>query len=401
MNWKINFLGAYLSWVMDSYDLGAVVITSTILGKLFYPTLGLLGAVLPIVFTVVFRPIGSLIFGLFADWRGRKSILTITVLGYSLAIGLTAFLPTYYQVGVLATVLLSILRVFQGIFIGGDVSSSFTLAMESIFTRRGLFSGITQSGTLVGFVIVDLLFTYFAKTPTFLITEGWRIIFLVGILPAILAIIIRYKVTESEIYLKSEKKPVSQGLRPIFQTILVMIGFWLMIYSGPQFVPVFLGNVLKLPSSVYGFLALIMNLVGIPAMILSGFLSDYIGRKSMAIIGSILSIFAGVLLYLYSATSNLTFLITAFGFLINLPSAITPAYLAERFKTYSRATGVGFSYNGAFFVAGFAQIYISLLGKIMPVNYSALTVLTIGALLAIIGLVIGPETLKVNELKIS
>ncbi|BFH72274.1 MFS transporter [Sulfurisphaera javensis] len=400
MNWKINYFGAFLSWVMDSYDLGAVVITATILGKLFYPTLGLLGAVLPIVFTVVFRPLGSFIFGVIADWRGRKSSLMLTVLGYSLSIGLTGFLPTYYQIGLLAPVFLSLLRAFQGFFIGGDVSSSFTLAMESVYSHRGLFSGTLQSGTLVGFVIVDALFTYLASQPGF-ITTGWRYIFIIGIIPAILALLIRYKITEPEIYLKSEKKPIRTGLKPIFQTIIVMIGFWLMIYSGPQFVPVFLGEILKLAQQEVGFLALLMNLIGIPSMIISGFVSDYIGRKGMAIIGSVLSILAGSLLYLFSTTGNILDIILAFGFLINLPSAITPAYLSERFKTFSRATGVGFSYNGAFIIAGLSQIYISLLSNIMPVKVASLTVLTIGGILAIIGLLLGPETLKVNELKIS
>jgi len=401
MNWKINYLGSMLSWVMDSYDLGAVVITATILSNLFYPTLGLLGAILPVVFTVAFRPLGSLIFGAIADWRGRRVSLLVTVLGYSLAIGLTAFLPTYQQAGILAPVALSLLRIFQGIFIGGDVSASFTLAMESVYSRRGLFSGLLQSGTLIGFVIVDSLFTYFSHLPNhFIVTTGWRYIFLIGIIPALLAILIRYKVTEPEIYLKAEKKPIITGLKPLYQTIIVMIGFWLMIYAGPQFVPTFLGKVLGLTPQVYGFLALIMNLIGIPAMIISGFLSDYIGRKTIGIIGSILAILAGSMLYLFSTTSNIEYIILAFGFLMNLPSAITPAYLAERFKTFSRATGVGFSYNGAFIIAGLAQLYIALLSDYMAPHIAALTVLTIGAIIAIIGLAIGPETLRINELKV-
>ena len=401
MNWKINYLGSMLSWVMDAYDLGAVVITSTILGKLFYPTLGLLGAILPIVFTVVFRPIGALIFGAIADWRGRRTSLLITVLGYSLSIGLTAFLPTYYQVGILAPISLSTLRAFQGIFIGGDISGSFTLAMESVPYRRGLFSGLLQSGVLMGFVIVDGLFTYFSSLPNnFIATWGWRYIFLIGVIPALLAILIRYNMTEPEIYLRAEKKPIRMGLRPLYQTIIVMIGFWLMVYAGPQFVPVFLGKVLGLTAKEYGFLTFIMNVIGIPAMVIAGFLADYIGRKLVGIIGSILSILAGALLYMFSTTSNILYMILAFGFLMNIPSAITPAYLAERFKTFSRATGVGFSYNGAYIVAGFAQVYIALLSNYMAPHMASLTVLAIGAIVAIIGLAIGPETLKVNELKL-
>ncbi len=397
MSNRSNYLGSYISWVLDSYDLGAVVITASILEKLYYPTLGLLGAVLPIVFTIVSRPLGGFIFGYIADLRGRKKALIFTVLGYSLAIGLTGILPTYYQIGILAPVILSTLRLIQGIFIGGDVSSSFTLAMESISKRRGLASGIMQSGTLVGFVIVDLLFTFLAPMKDF-VSIGWRYIFLLGIIPAALAIIIRSKLTESRIFLESKKEYPIVGLKPIFQTILVMIGFWIMIYSGPQFVPVLFGTVMHLSPSVYGPLALFMNLIGIPAMVISGLISDFIGRRTMAIIGSVISVLAAGIFY-FGVQHTLLLPTLIFGFGINLPSAISPAYLAERFKTFSRATGVGFSYNGAFIVAGFSSVYISLFSKISNPYIAAFTVLSIGAIISVLGLSVGPETLKSSELK--
>ncbi|EWG07619.1 MAG: major facilitator transporter [Candidatus Aramenus sulfurataquae] len=399
MSNRANYLGSYVSWLMDSYDLGAVVITATVLEKLFYPTLGLVGSVLPIVFTVVTRPLGGFLLGYLSDLYGRKRTLIFTVLGYSLAIGLTGLLPTYYQIGVLAPVLLSILRMVQGIFIGGDVSSSFTLAMESVRKWRGLASGVMQSGTLVGFVIVDLLFSYLSLQPGF-IEVGWRIIFLLGAIPAALALIIRYKMTESKVYLESEKLPPLKGLKPVLQTIVVMIGFWVMIYAGPQFVPVFLGSVLKLKPSVYGELALFMNLIGIPAMTISGVISDFIGRRTMALIGIGVALATAWSFYFF-AIHDLLLSILVFGFGMNLPSAITPAYLAERFKTFSRATGVGFSYNGAFIVAGFTSLVISLLSRYAPTNAVAFSVLAFGSVLSVIGLLAGPETIKQSELKVS
>jgi MFS family permease len=116
-----------------------------------------------------------------------------------LSIGITSILPTYYQIGILAPILLSLPRILQGIFIGGDVSSSFTTAMESVRKMRGLFGGIMQSGTLVGFVIVDLLFAYFASIPS-LVLNSWRYIFAIGVLPAGLAVFIRSRMTEPKIY---------------------------------------------------------------------------------------------------------------------------------------------------------------------------------------------------------
>jgi MFS family permease len=394
---KANYLGAYLSWVMDSYDLGAVVITSAVLGKLFFPTLGILGAALPIVFTVVSRPLGAFLFGYLADLKGRKIALLITVLGYSLSIGLTGLLPTYEEVGIAASVALVALRVIQGIFIGGDVSTSFVLAMESVRSRRGLFSGVMQGGTLVGFVLVDALFTYLAKTTN--IVDTWRYVFFIGALPAALALLIRLRVIEPEVYLKEGRTaPVLSGLRPLWQTLLVMIGFWLMIYSGPQFMTVYLGTYLGLKPEVYGGLILAMNAIGILAMALSGFLSDYIGRKWMAFAGTVVSLMGAWLLY--GSALEINYSVPLFGFLVNLPSAVTPAYLSERFKTFSRATGVGFSYNGAFLVAGFSQVYISLLSNYLILPYSALTVFGMGALLAVIGLILGPETLRASELRV-
>ncbi|ARM75213.1 MFS transporter [Acidianus manzaensis] len=397
---KINYLGSFFSWIMDSYDLGAVVITATILEKLFYPTLGLLGAVLPIVFTVITRPLGGFIFGYIADVRGRKVALLFTVLGYSFSIGLTALIPTYYQIGILAPIIISLLRLFQGVFIGGDVSSSFTTAMESIRKFRGFFGGLAQSGTLIGFVIVDLLFTYFSGLPNnFILNLGWRYIYAIGIIPALLAVFIRLLMTEPKIYAESEKKNPVKGLAPIWQTIIVMIGFWMMIYAGPQFAPVFFGSFLHLKPEVYGQLAFLMNLVGIPAMLISGLISDYLGRKYVGIGTVIISIIGAFVFYFQGISLTLATMI--FGFLINFPSALTPAYLSERFKTFSRATGVGFSYNGAFIVAGFSQLMISGLSSFIQTNEAAFTILTIGGIISIIGLALGPETLKTSELPIS
>jgi MFS family permease len=389
-----NYIGSYISWIMDSYDLGAVVITSTLLEKLFYPTLGTLGAVLPIVFTVLFRPLGGFIFGYIADKYGRKRTLIFTVLGYSLSIGITSILPTYYQIGILAPILLSLLRILQGIFIGGDVSSSFTTAMESVRKMRGLFGGIMQSGTLVGFVIVDLLFAYFASIPS-LVLNSWRYIFAIGVLPAGLAVFIRSRMTEPKIYVESKKDNPIKGLKPIWQTILVMIGFWMMIYAGPQFAPVFFGEYLHLTQAEIGKYAFYMNLAGIPAMIIAGGISDFLGRKFSGI-GYVALATIGAGIFYFSGFSLFTVML--FGFLINFPSALTPAYLAERFKTFSRATGVGFSYNGAFIAAGFSPLLISLVSTKLPLNTSAFSILTLGSIIAILGLALGPETLKNNDL---
>lgn len=394
-----NVIGAYISWMMDGYDLGAVVITSSILGAHFFPSqYSILASSLPIIFTIVSRPLGGFVFGYIGDKLGRKTSMLITVLGYSLSIGLTAFLPTYLQIGILASILLSLLRIIQGIFIGGDVAGSFTISMESITKRRGVFSGLMQSGILVGFVLVDLLFTILASIyGRAFFTTYWRLIFLVGMVPALLAVLIRFKMTEPEMWLKVRGKNPLSGLRTIWQPLVVMIGFWMAIYAGPQFLPVLYGTVLKLSPAYYGRILLFMNIIGIISMLLAGFLSDYLGRKFTGIASSLLGIIGGAILYLHLPLTYMLMTYTLlFGFLVNLASSISPAYLAERFKTFSRATGIGTAYNGAFIVAGWTQLFISLLSTHINVFTATLTVFTIGWIIAIIGLMLGPETNKVD-----
>lgn len=155
---------------------------------------------------------------------------------------------------------------------------------------------------------------------------------------------------------------------------------------------------MKLPPSVYGLLALYMNVIGILAMVVSGYLADRIGRRAMGLIGSVVSVVVAGVLYLGIHTVPLVYAILLFGFGVNLPSAITPAYLSERFKTISRATGVGFSYNGAFIIAGFSSIYISFLSRFYSPYISALIVFSIGSIIAIASLLAGPETLRESEL---
>jgi len=396
---KYNVLGAYLSWVMDSYDLGAVIITSTIIGNLFFPNLGFLGSVLPIMFTVISRPLGGFLLGYLTDLKGRKMTLLLTVIGYSASIGVTGLLPTYAQIGIIAPISIIALRILQGLFIGGDVASSFALAMESIERRRGLYSGLMQSGVLVGFVIVDYFFSYLTLQDWF-IQFGWRLIFLLGMIPALLAVLIRIKVSDPEVFQKlgRSRRPLA-GLKPFYQTILVTIGFWIISYSGPTFIPTVLGQFLHLKPQEYGFLVLYMNVIGIPSMIISGLLSDFIGRKVIGILGLVLASLGGILFYTKLIFSQpLLTPVLLFGFLVNLPQAITPAYLAERFKTASRGLGIGFSYNGGFIIAGFTQLIISILSNFIPLLMASAIILTLGSLISATGLLLGPETLKVNSL---
>lgn len=394
---RANIVGGYLSWVMDSYDLGAVLVTAPVLGQLFFPRAGgsltMLFDLLPIVFTVIFRPIGGLVFGYVGDKLGRRFSLLVTVLGYSLSIGLTGFLPTYEEIGVSATASLILLRSLQGIFIGGDVAGSFTISMESTPKLRGLFSGVLQSGVLLGFTLVSLVqSSLVALLGSSFTNYGWRIVFWLGMIPAALAIIIRLSMREPAVWLRRTHLNPMKALFPLPQVFLVTLGNWIMVYASSTFMPTFLATILGLPPRIYAPLLIIFNAVGIPAMMISGYASDLIGRRTTGVVASVMAIAGAAWFYATVNAHHLTTQLLIFGFFLNLPSAIIPAYLAERFRTHGRATGVGVGYNGPFIIAGWTSVLIAVLSVVFGPYMAALITFTIGAVLMIIGLLLGPET---------
>jgi predicted MFS family arabinose efflux permease len=211
---------------------------------------------------------------------------------------------------------------------------------------------------LAGFVLSDLLLTLLAGNSAFLMSEGWRIMFLVGMVPAALALPIRMLAVEPEIYVRSERGNPHRDLAPLAQTLVVMSGLWLALYAGPTYMPTFLSTVLRMSPVEYGPLLLIMNAVGIPAMIITGLLSDFVGRRTIGILGSVAGAVAAASFYLFYWKYAILGLIT-FGIMVNVSASIVPAYLAERFMTFSRATGIGTAYNGAFVVGGFSQVMVA------------------------------------------
>ncbi|MEM3939785.1 MAG: MFS transporter, partial [Saccharolobus sp.] len=162
-------------------------------------------------------------------------------------------------------------------------------------------------------------------------------------------------------------------------------------------VPTIFGEIMHLPPSYYGILVTYINIIGIPSMILAGIISDRIGRKKMGILGSIIGIIGSIIFYYYLPfKENLLYLSLLFGFLVNLASSITPAFLAEMFKTYSRATGVGTSYNGAYLIAGWTPLIVSLLSSYISPFTAAALMASIGFLISIIGLALSQETYKMT-----
>src|SRR5258708_2861572 len=184
-------LASFLGWTLDAFDFFLVVFTLTAIGKEFGVSDARMAATLST--TLAFRPVGAFVFGLMADRYGRRLPLMLSLVFFSLMEVLSGLAPTY-------TAFL-IFRALFGIGMGGEWGVGASLAMEKApHRRRGLFSGFLQEGYACGYLLAAVV--YFLVFPRW----GWRPLFFIGGLPALLAIYVRMQVSESEVWLKTRHR---------------------------------------------------------------------------------------------------------------------------------------------------------------------------------------------------
>src|SRR5579884_3357752 len=178
-------LAGCLGWTLDAFDFFLVVYCLTAIGREFHVRDA--DVALSIFLTLAFRPLGAFIFGLMADRYGRRLPLVLNLVFYSFMEVLSGLAPNF-------TTFL-ILRALFGIGMGGEWGVGASLAMESVPARlRGFFSGLLQQGYAVGSLLASICyFALFEKT-------GWRPLFFIGGLPALLAIFVQVRVKESEVW---------------------------------------------------------------------------------------------------------------------------------------------------------------------------------------------------------
>src|SRR5438093_1426863 len=182
-----TFVACFLGWALDAFDFFLLTFVIVPMAHDFGTSIADLSYAITI--TLAMRPVGAFVFGLLGDRFGRRIPLMIDIIFYSAMELLTAFSPNY-------TVLL-IFRALYGIGMGGEWGLGASLAMETLPTpARGLFSGILQQGYMFGYLFAALI--YGVVFPLF----GWRALFVVGALPALLVIYIRARVPESPVWLR-------------------------------------------------------------------------------------------------------------------------------------------------------------------------------------------------------
>ena len=419
----------FVGFFLDAYDLTMILTIAPALAVVLLPPESPLLASFTIIFsyslTIIFRPLGSAIFGNLGDKIGRKADLIITILGLGITSALTSALPTYAQVGILSFILFVLIRVGVGIFAGGEYAAGHPFAMEwTPFKWRGLISGLVQGGFSFGAALASAVEGIFIGVYGIKGVEefAWRYIFLTTLVPTFIALAIRLTMEETPVFEDVKKRGLIRRtpffdlfkmpyLKDFLQVMLFMTGLFLSAYSLFAFVPTILEHAPSAFVSNQGEAVFIYSLGTYGAFVgavLFGALSQYIGRRRLtliwALIAFIISIPIYYLLFNSAKVGNVALASLAsiiIGMITQGPWGIVPIYLSERFKASMRASGVGFGYSSGIFLGGWFGIYVGLMHEYLfksidtPTNvwFSTAVLLMIGAILYGIGQYLGPETL--------
>lgn len=374
-------LASFFGTFLEFYDFTLFGYLAPIIGPLFFPstnpttTLLYYFAVFGTGFAM--RPIGSLFFGWLGDIWGRRNTFMIPIILMAFASLFMGLLPTYQEVGIWAPVLLVILRLFQGFSLGGEWGGGITMVAElAPKERRGFFVGIVQMSQS-GLLTTGLL-TLFSSTmsKTAFATYGWRILFIIGVIIAIIGFYIRIRLTETPIFdeVRKQRKVLKVPVAPIVTkgryVLMLLMALFLagvpLSYTYIVYGVTYLTKYIHFAYSEAAFITFIASAVYFVLTLPFAYLTDIIGRKPIVLVGLIGE--AILVFPFYFLIVKYPFFAVVLTFYIieeALHAVYNGAYgqmLAEIFPTVSRYTGVAFSYNlGVAILGGFTPFIVTYL----------------------------------------
>jgi MFS family permease len=386
--WKViaaSSAGTLIEWY-DFYIFGSL---ATIISAHFFPkgheTAALLSTLATFATGFIVRPFGALVFGRIGDVVGRKYAFMVTLLIMGLATTAIGLLPSYETIGMLAPILLLLLRLLQGLALGGEYGgAAIYVAEHSPDGKRGYYTSYIQTTATLGlFVSLGvILTTRLGLGEEEFKTWGWRIPFLLSVVLVFASYLIRRKMQESPVFLqmKAEGKTSENPLRDSFMkpenrrlVILALFGatagqgvVW---YTGQFYALYFLQTVLKVDFVVANKVIAIALLLGTPFFVFFGWLSDRIGRKKIIMAGCAIAAASYVPIYkamefrsgwnsmdptaspLNPDIPMLVFLVWVQVIFVTMVYGPIAAFLVEMFPTNIRYTSMSLPYhigNGVF-----------------------------------------------------
>ena len=375
-------IGATIEWY-DFFLYG--VVTPLVFNKLFFPNfdpiVGTLLAYTTFFVGFISRPIGGIIFGHYGDRIGRRTILVITLIIMGLATFLIGLLPTYESIGVWAPALLLILRILQGIGIGGEWGGAVLMAVEhSPERQRGFYGSWPQIGVPAGLLLSSGVVALLSllSDATFL-AWGWRVAFLLSAVLVIVGLYIRLKVLETPAFAlfketgKQAKVPFLDLLRTHPRNVLLGLGARYIegvtfnIFG--VFIIAYVTTALGMTRQVALGAVIIASLIMIVMLPIYGMLSDRYGRRILFGVGSLV---IGILVFpafwlMQTHSPALIWIAVAVPFALVYPAVYGPqaALFSELFDTRVRYSGASFIYQfSGIFASGLTPIIATELLRI-------------------------------------
>ncbi|WP_033293501.1 MFS transporter [Amycolatopsis jejuensis] len=356
--------------------------TALVFNKLFFPSLspasGTLAAFATLGVGFVARPLGGIVWGHFGDRVGRKAMLVASLVLMGLATAGVGVLPTFGQAGVLAPVLLVVLRVLQGISAGGEWGGAALMAVEHAPEgKRGRYGSFSQIGVPAGLILAQLVFfaVNSSLSPDQFRSWGWRIPFLLSLVLVVVGLVIRLRVEESPVFAKlrstgtRSRLPIVEVLRARPKQVLAAaVSFIANTALGYIFFAYLLSygtSVLKLSSTTMLVVVIAGSVVWLVSIVAAAIWSDRVGRKPVYLAGSVLLVVWSIPFFLLVDTAQPALLLLAVLVLnIGLGATYGPqsALFAELFESRYRYSGSSFAYAvGAVLGGGFAPLIATAL----------------------------------------
>src|SRR6185312_10725453 len=382
---KTAIWASYLGWMLDAFDYFLMVFMLKAIGAEFGASIEQVSEAL--FLTLAARPFGALVFGWLGDRFGRRPILMIVIVLFSLMSGLSGLAGSLPQ--------LLLIRACFGFAMGGEWGLGASLVMETIPARmRGPVSGLLQAGYPTGYFLASVVYYLFFDAI------GWRAMFFIGVLPALFVLFIRMRVEESPTFVARQGKPranvlavLAQQWKLVLYLVVLMTAMNFLSHGTQDLYPTFLQKQRGFDTHTTGMLAIVLNAGSFVGSIGLGFLAEKIGRRRNLALGCLL-VLPVIPLWVYSG-ALLPLAIGAFlmGVAVQGAWGNIPAYLNELSPPAIRAMFPGLVYQLGNLIASRVSPFQAGIAEGRGGDYAyALAVVTAVTAAVIIGWIwFGPE----------
>jgi MHS family proline/betaine transporter-like MFS transporter len=389
-----NLLAVSLGNIVEWFDFGLFIFLAPVIGAEFFPvsdpSTATIAAFSVFITGFLCRPLGGILFGHRGDTQGRSGTLRLSILLISFSTALTGFLPTYNQIGILAPILFTVLRILQGLSVGGEYSGIMIYLTESApENRRGFMTSFAPASGNLGFLIASLttLMINSSLSTAALQTWGWRLPFISMSFFSAIIFYYRLKISETPTYLnmqrckKIKKNPLFDAIKLAPKSLIRIFALTCMhssfYYAFFGYMPVYLEKYMDILPNIGFKLQSIFLLVTLFTIPMAGSLGDKIGRKRILLITATIAISTVYLCFYLLSTKILTLIIACLCIAVlicSLDLGNTLTIMIENCPAEVRYSGIAFSYNlGMALFGGTTPLVITLLterfGLLAPAYY--------------------------------